>query len=69
MKSYHQIQYNGISLTKFLGGIMIKKEFSSLLKSKGLKATMATVLLVPVLFPKIRLESIRQHWKHESRSC
>ena len=29
---------------------MIKKEFSSLLKSKGLKATMATVLLVPVLY-------------------
>ena len=58
MKSYHQIQYNGISPTKFLGGIMIKKEFSSLLKSKGLKATMATVLLVPVLYSGTFLKSV-----------
>jgi len=38
--------------------IMIKKEFSSLLKSKGLKATMATVLLVPVLYSGTFLKSV-----------
>ena len=37
---------------------MIKKEFSSLLKSKGLKATMATVLLVPVLYSGTFLKSV-----------
>ena len=42
----------------FFGGIMIKKEFSSLLKSKGLKATMATVLLVPVLYSGTFLKSV-----------
>ena len=37
---------------------MIKKEFNSLLKSKGLKATMATVLLVPILFSGTFLKSV-----------